>query len=244
MEVREGMKILEFSGGKDSIACLLLLRDQLHDIIVLWADSGDAFPETHAQMERVKAMCPNFVVVRGNQPDVIEQGGYPVDVMPMRNHAFIQHIAQQQREKMQGFLECCVNSFIVPMHLKAQELGATTIIRGQKMSDPHKSPVRSGDVVDGITFWFPIENWSDEQVLDFIAGSDLLPAHYAEARTSLDCMHCTAYLADNQWKLPYLDKHHPQVGEEVRRRLIWIKSEVDGDMQYLENIIGGSYGAR
>jgi len=162
------MKILEFSGGKDSLAVLLLLRDQLHDITVLWADSGDSFPETIEQMELVKSICPNFITVKGNQPGVIERGGYPVDVLPMRNHTYIANMTQQDRPKLQGFFECCTNSFLIPMHAKALELGATMIIRGQKLADAQKSPVRNGDVIDGIEYWFPIEDWSDEQVMEFV----------------------------------------------------------------------------
>ena len=73
------MRILEFSGGKDSIACLMLLKDELHDITVLWADSGDAFPETVEQMEKVREMCPNFQIAKGNQPELIKENGYPAD---------------------------------------------------------------------------------------------------------------------------------------------------------------------
>ena len=37
---------LELSGGKDSVACLYLLRHQLHKITVYWLNTGDAYPET------------------------------------------------------------------------------------------------------------------------------------------------------------------------------------------------------
>ncbi len=234
------MKILEFSGGKDSLAVLLLLKDQLDDIVVLWADSGDSFPETIAQMERVREMCPHFAVAHGCQPEVIERGGYPVDVLPVRNYAGVQFLAQQYRPKLQGFMECCMNSFLIPMQQKAIELGATTIIRGQKSCDHHKSPLKNGDVVDGIEYLFPIEDWTDEQVMEFVKDSDLLLAHYSEANTGLDCMHCTAYLADNQWKLPYLERNHPAAAAEVTRRLKLIQREVLADMRHLDSIISTS----
>lgn len=226
------MKILEFSGGKDSIACLTLLKDELSDITVLWADSGDSFPETLQQMEKVRNICPNFEIVKGNQPKVINENGYPVDVLPVRNYGIVQYHAQQDRPKLQGFLECCYNSFLIPMHNKAIELGATEIIRGQKLADNHKNPLKDGDVIDGITYRFPLQDWTDDRVMELVKDSDLLPSHYSGARTSLDCMHCTAYLADNQWKLPYLEKYHPKQGKEVRRRLEIIKSEVMSDMAY------------
>lgn len=231
------MKVLQFSGGKDSLACLLYLQEQLNDITVLWTDPGDSFPETKAQMEVVKSICPNFVVVEGCQPKNIEQFGYPVDVLPVRNHIHVQEIAGQDRPKLQGFLDCCYRSLMEPMHRKTLELGATVIIRGQKKSDPHKSPIKNGDVVDGVTYWFPIEDWTDEQVINYVKESSLLPDHYKEAMTSLDCMHCTAYLAENQWKLPYLKKHHPQQGAEVERRLKIIRHEIEKDMAHLYGVL-------
>ena len=225
--------VLQFSGGKDSLACLLLLKDELHKITVLWTDSGAAFPETYKQMEKVKEICPNFVVVKGNQPKQIEDHGYPVDILPMRNHKEIQFYTQQEKLPLQGFLQCCVNSLMLPMQDATKKLGATLIIRGQKFSDEQKSPVKSGDVIDGVEYFFPIENWSDEQVMKFVKDSDLMTDHYKDANTSLDCWSCTAYLKDNQWKLPYLKKHHPEKAIEVKKRLELIKVEIMKEMEFL-----------
>jgi phosphoadenosine phosphosulfate reductase len=224
---------LQFSGGKDSIACLMLLRDRLDSITVVWADSGDAFPETLAQMELVKAMCPNFVCARGEQPECIERNGFPVDILPIENHPQIQHLAQQRKLKLQGFMECCYRNILKPLHDKTLELGATLIIRGQKNCDRLKSPVRSGDVVDGIEYLFPLEDWSDARVLAFVQDSGLLPEHYQQANTSLDCMTCTAHLRDNGWKLPYLDAHHPSQAATVRHRLKLISQELEPTLHAL-----------
>lgn len=231
------MKVLQFSGGKDSLACLLFLRDKLDEITVLWTDSGDSFPETLAQMEVVKSLCKNFVIVKGNQPRVIEEFGYPVDVLPVRNHVHVQSSTQQRRPKLQGFIDCCYRSLMEPMHKATLDLGATMIIRGQKSCDHHKSSIKSGDVVDGITYWFPIENWTDEQVMDYIKESSLLPAHYSVAKTSMDCMHCTAYLAENQWKLHYLKQFHHKQGAEVEKRLNIIRHEIENDMAHLYGVL-------
>lgn len=226
--------VFQFSGGKDSIACLLLLKDYLHKITVMWTNTGAAFPETIEQMEKVKQICPNFIEVNGHQPEQIEANGYPVDVLPVRNHLQSQYLTQQKRLPLQGFLGCCAANMMSPMHEATKNLGATLIIRGQKLTDHHKSPVRSGDVIDGIEYLFPIESLTDDQVMSLIKDSELLPKHYKDARTSLDCWSCTAYLEENQWKLPYLMAHHPEKGREVKKRLIMIRNEIMSDLKFME----------
>lgn len=228
--------VLQFSGGKDSLACLLLLKEHLHRITVVWVNTGAAFPETLAQMEVVRAMCPHFVEVHGRQVEQIAEHGFPVDVLPMRNHLQIQYAAQQRRAPLQGFMQCCWHSLMLPMHEATMEMGATLIIRGQKADDHHKSAVKSGDVVDGIEYWFPVEDWTDTEVLEYVQDSGLLPAHYEHANTSLDCWSCTAYLGENQWKLSYLKKHHPEKAIEVQRRLNIIRQEIQSDLQYLDKL--------
>lgn len=229
--------VLQFSGGKDSLACLFLLKNELHRITVMWVNSGATFPETIEQMEKVKKFCPNFIEVKGYQPEQIAANGYPVDVLPVRNHLTVQNATQQKRLPLQGFLNCCYENVMRPLQEATQEFGATLIIRGQKLSDGHKSSVRSGDVIDGVEYCFPIESWNDEDVLNFVKDSDLLPKQYDNgAMTSLDCWSCTAYLEDNQWKLPYLKQYHPEKEIEVKRRLIMIKQEIMSDMKFMENI--------
>jgi 3'-phosphoadenosine 5'-phosphosulfate sulfotransferase (PAPS reductase)/FAD synthetase len=232
--------VLEFSGGKDSLACLLYLREHLDEITVLWGDSGDAFPETHRQMDAVSKLCRNFVVVKGCQPEIIEEYGYPVDVLPMRCESQVQELTGQSRPKLQSFMACCYKSIMEPVRLKAKELGFTTIVRGQKLCDAHRGPLRNGDIVDGVTYWYPIEAWSDQDVMAYIADSSLLPAHYACSNTSMDCMHCTAYIEEDKWKLPYLRENYPEVATDVLSRLVLIENEIDAEMKNLRGVIHGT----
>lgn len=226
--------VLQFSGGKDSIACLMLLKEHLHRITVLWMNPGDTLPEHLEQMERVRAMCPNFVEVRSDVARSHAENGYPVDLLPVRNDRQVQFLSQQKRLPLQSFMACCMNNLMQPMHEATVRAGATLIIRGQKAADGHKSPVKSGDVLQGVEFWFPIEGWDDEQVLGFIEVSDLLPEHYERGHTSLECWSCTAYLAGHAWKQHYLQKHHPEKAAEVTRRIHLIKAEIMADLQHME----------
>jgi PP-loop superfamily ATP-utilizing enzyme len=48
---RHAKAILFFSGGKDSLACLHLLREYWDRVLVVWANPGEALPELRAQMD-------------------------------------------------------------------------------------------------------------------------------------------------------------------------------------------------
>lgn len=225
--------ILQFSGGKDSLACLMLLSEHLHKITVLWLNTGDPLPEYKAQMDLVRGICPRFIEVHMPIDQNIQLQGWPVDVLPMRNLPAVQHLTQQQHQPLQDFMTCCMQNLMMPMQGATKALKATLVIRGQKLADSHKSPLRSGDVVDGCEYWFPLEYWTDEQVLDFVQDSPLLPVGFQPHHTSLDCWFCTAYADELKWKQPYLEKHHPAKGAEIARRRIWIKNEIMAEVAKL-----------
>src|SRR6185437_3691241 len=77
---------LSFSGGKDSLACLYLLRDHLHRLTVYHVDTGDLMPETQGIVSQVEAMCPNFVRIHSDARGRIAEYGYPTDLLPHSTH--------------------------------------------------------------------------------------------------------------------------------------------------------------
>lgn len=233
---RHKVAVLQFSGGKDSLACLWLLEPFWSRITVAWGNAGDAFPETVALMEKVRALVPNFVEVKSNQPEQIRQMGYPTDVLPVRNHPTVMHIVHPHpRPPLQSFYACCRDNLWFPMLAKMDELGATLIIRGQRNAEVQHSPVRSGDVILGVEYLFPVEDWSNDRVHEYVKQTPLgLPAHYAYVNTSLDCMHCTGHLFENFGKRRYMAEHHPRAHAEVSRRLDVIAQEIRNDLQIIE----------
>ena len=232
---RHKVAVLQFSGGKDSLACLWLLEPFWPHVIVAWGNTGDAFPETRDLMEQVRAMVPNFHEVKSDVRKQQGRYGFPVDVLPVRNHPDVMHLLHPHpRPKLQSCVACCNDNLWQPMQAAMRELGATLIIRGQRQAEVQRSPVKSGQVRDGVEYLFPLEDWDSAEVRGYVADKPLgLPDNYDDMDTGLDCMHCTGHLFENIGKRRYMVKRHPEAYAEVSRRLDVIAGEVDRDMTFL-----------
>lgn len=214
------VEVLQFGGGKDSLACLYLLRDKWPRLIVAWMNTGAAFPETLAQMEKIRTLVPNFVEIKADVLADIQQEGWPSDVVPVRNTPWGKATTGEAGITMRSWWNCCTRNFWVPMHAKMLELGATRVYRGQRNDEDYKSPVRSGDKSDGIEYVFPIEGWSERKVAMYLSANDVeVPEHYGQTKKSLDCWCCTAYLDAKLDQLGYLREHHPQKAATVIGKL-------------------------
>jgi phosphoadenosine phosphosulfate reductase len=86
------------------------------------------------------------------------------------------------------------------------QLGATDIYRGQRNEDHHKAPIRDGHVENGVTYHFPLELWTRDEVKHYLQLEcpELIPEYYVNEKTSRDCMDCTAYLKDNTSRIRHL----------------------------------------
>jgi len=211
--------VLQFSGGRDSLATLHYMRPWWDRIIVLWTNTGDAFPETIAQMQQIKAMVPNFVEANSDQPSQNARSGYPSDLVPVWDTDIGRLYHTGRMYKMQSAMACCNENIWIPMDKASRMLGATMVIRGQRDSETIKSSIRSGHEEGGITYLFPIQDWTREQVHDFLLKEGVpVPGNYDTMNTSLDCQHCTAYLAENRGKFTYMrERHAPLYFENIRR---------------------------
>lgn len=225
------VSVLQFSGGKDSLACLYSMERDWHRIIVAWVNTGDAFPETIEQMAYIRGMVPHFKEVRSHQPAQIVEHGWPVDMLPVTRTAYGRHVDGHEAPLMQPYASCCAANLWLPMQDAMREMGATLLIRGTRLSDARKSMIRSGAVVDGVEYYHPIEDWSDAEVRSFLG--DRLPAHYATTETSLDCKLCTAYLYENKGKMRYMAQHHPYAHTEVMRRLSDIRAVAEAELTHI-----------
>ena len=147
---RHDRAVLQFSGGKDSLACLSLLQPWWEKITVLWANTGDAFPETIEQMRRIRDAVPHFIEVRSDATAHIADYGWPVDVVPTTNTAVGKMLDGHDRPLLQHYTSCCGTNIWRPLCAAAADLGATLVIRGQRLDEHSRSSLLSGEIVEGI----------------------------------------------------------------------------------------------
>ena len=209
---------LAFSGGKDSWACLLLYRDRLDDITVLWANTGKNYPEMLASVEVAKAMCPNFVEIKSDQAAQNSREGLPADVVPINWTRLGMSITGIKPTAIQSYLNCCYENIAKPIRAAAKELGITHIISGQRSGEQFKSTSVDGDIVDGVTCIHPVEGWSEKEVLDFVGLHMELPENFKLKHTSMDCYDCTAFRGVTKDRVAYTAKHHPELHAEHQAR--------------------------
>jgi 3'-phosphoadenosine 5'-phosphosulfate sulfotransferase (PAPS reductase)/FAD synthetase len=232
------MEVLQFSGGKDSLACLFLLRPRWDAITVLWTNPGTPFPETVAIMERVKALVPHFVEVRTDVTSDIASHGMPVDVVPFQQTGLGKAITSADGPKLRTWYECCRTNVWIPMDAATRKLGATVVYRGQRNSEQYKSPLPSGTVVDGVRYVFPIADWTDSQVTEYLTSLGEMPEYYAHVDKGLDCVNCTAYLDEKQRLFKYMKSRHPEKYAAVIDALQSIRVVTEKQLAPLMEITG------
>jgi 3'-phosphoadenosine 5'-phosphosulfate sulfotransferase (PAPS reductase)/FAD synthetase len=147
--------VFQFSGGRDSLACLYALEPFWDGILVVWGNGGAPSPALLALMAKVKELVPHFLEATGDSVGMREEHGNP---------------------DADTWMSCCFANIWQPMHKASVEQGATTIIRGAKRCDPINF-IKPGHTEDGITYIFPIWGWSDKMVIDSLAGRPLQPAY-------------------------------------------------------------------
>jgi 3'-phosphoadenosine 5'-phosphosulfate sulfotransferase (PAPS reductase)/FAD synthetase len=202
---------LQLSGGRDSIACLYLLRPWLERITVYWNNTGAAFPETRELIDQLRALCPNFIEINGDQPGHIARHGIPSDLVPSARTPIGLMGAGSDAPAIQDRYTCCANVIMIPLHARMIDDDITLIIRGQKNSDALKGPLRSGMIDErDVEYLFPIEDWTGAQVMDYLRAERApIPRFYEIMNSAPDCMTCSAYWEEGA--AAYLKRyHHPE----------------------------------
>lgn len=222
------MDVLQFSGGRDSLACLYLLKEQWDDLYVVWMNPGAPWPQTVEQMEEIKTLVPHFIEVTG---DVFGQNavyGPPSDIVPIVNSLQGQVLRGKTLTTVQSWMSCCGMNLWEPLNSKMLELKPERIYRGQRKEERYKGPLSSGMKINGIEYIFPIEDWTKKQVDAFLKEQGVaLPSFYEFSEHSLDCWHCTAYLDVRTSQIQWMKEHEPKRYAQVARNLFEIKVAVE-----------------
>lgn len=222
----------QFSGGRDSLAALYVLKDVWGQLTVYHLDTGDQFPETKSVVDRVEAIVPRFVRVAGNRDAVWRRFGMPTDLLPS-THTLLGKMGGNGGIQLIDRFMCCFHSVMKPMHERMVADGITMIIRGHKNSD-YSPPVMSGEQMAGFTFYYPIADWSVEQVMTYLKEQGVEPAPFYTfgMKTTPECMNCTAWWDDGRGA--YLKKHHKKEFDVYHDNLNKIKSAIGTQLANLE----------
>lgn len=227
---------LMFSGGKDSLACLHLVKDYLDKVLVVWVNTGANFPEIEQMMREVKSIVTHFHEIKTDQPSSIKSKGYPVDVVPVNYTVLGQSVTSIKDFKVRSYFECCSENFWIPCDAEMRKLGVTGIIRGQRNSEAHRAPIKSGHIENGIEYYLPIESWKDSEVIDYLRSKDVvINERLSMAHSSLDCWNCTAYMAESAERFKYIKKNHPSKYESI----VEIVKKIDNVITAESNIYKG-----
>ena len=205
--------ILFYSGGKDSLALLLLLKPYWNRVNVVWVDTGNQFPEVIEHMGKVMSMVPHFTTLKGNQPEYFQQNGFPVDVVPTRFTPMGKFIYGETPITVCSRFDCCAANIWGPMRAFFAAYKPTCVLRADRGQERVKGP----DKEVGIEFVYPIFDWTTEQVWKYLqknAGGLLQSRPMLEQGSSLDCMTCMAYSEEIPGRLGYLKKEHPKLYEK------------------------------
>lgn len=225
--------VIMFSGGKDSLALLHLLKPLWEDATVLWVNTGAAHQSTLDQMAVIRDMVPHFVEVQSDVMGFVERNGFPVDVLPVWHGPDALGMAGAQTEFCSA-LSCCRHNLWLPAWEALKSLKAKVVYRGQKLSDAKQSDMADGAVVDGMTFRFPLADWSDEDVLTYLGKR--APSYYGTGEaSSRDCWLCTAYLDKNAKRIQSLPPTQKAV---VVRKLADLKHELSRQQALLDACLG------
>jgi len=216
---------LAFSGGKDSLACWYLYKAK--NPIVLWVNTGKAYPETLAIVDEIRAEAVEFIEINTDQQAQIDANGIPSDIVPINNTLDGEIVSGKKDVLIQSYLNCCMENITLPLLEAMKKRGITQIIKGQRNDESFKGESRHGAVMEGIEYIQPIEKWTSKQVLDFVATQrGQLPEHFSLNHTSLDCYDCTGFMKDSVDRVEWTKVNHPELYDKYALNMSKLKGTI------------------
>lgn len=227
---------LFFSGGKDSLACLHLYKEHWKSIYVVWINTGAPYQSTVEMMRGWKQRFPHFVEVNGNQPEWIEQHGYPVDVLPINLSRRVKDLRGSDDVVLQSYMDCCGANLWKPAEEVIRRLGIKTVIVGLRKQESIDNMVKGDVIENGVKYLFPIMGWTEADVFIYLKSQNVeLPEGYLRGeKKSRECWNCTAWLNEDTQRIKNLPE---PMRREVMVRLIAIKRATDRATKYLNEAL-------
>jgi 3'-phosphoadenosine 5'-phosphosulfate sulfotransferase (PAPS reductase)/FAD synthetase len=119
---------------------------------------------------------------------------------------------------LQSYLGCCWENISLPLFQAAHQLGVTHLVTGQRNEEGVKATARHQDTVAGVVRVHPIEDWTTQQVFDFLATKMIVPEHFSIKHSSLDCYDCTGYEHDSSDRVQWTAQKYPEFYSEYAGR--------------------------
>lgn len=215
-----------FSGGKDSLAVVWMLRAAgvLDKVVLYHVDTGDLLPEVRATVDAVRAIAPRFVAVPTDARGWIWANGRPSDLVPHSSHPTGQEMAEGPR--LVHRYACCSANLMLPFMDAVRADGCTLLIRGTKRADMRRLPCGDGETVGGSTLWLPLLEWSNADVLAYLRseGAPIPAGVYEHFENAPECATCTAWW--DEGRAAYLRRRHPALYREYAEGMASIMEEV------------------
>lgn len=232
-------KVVQFSGGKDSIVCLHLFKD-VDDVQALFTNTGGAFPHVE---DFVSETCKEFgvplIIARPENSvmDWQEVNGLAADIIPWDSTPFMQTMSKADfGATLIPYATCCAANIWTPMNQALLDNDIKYVIRGSKSCDS-KVGVPDGYVDDnGIYYHSPLWNWTDEDVFEYISDHQIkLPDHYSISgdSDSLDCWCCTAYMGKTgAARVSYTKDRYPDFYDSLAPNIALVNTAVSNAVKY------------
>lgn len=223
---------LQFSGGKDSMACLYLLREEVErGMPVYWLDSGDGIPETLEVVDEVRQWIPDFRPVEFDYVAWIEANGSASDITTAHSSYLGQELGLSDL-KLSGRFASTWHTLMLPLHQRVVEDGIEVVVRGTKSADADSLPHLSGDAYDVM---MPLDGWTHDDVFSYLqhVGAPISKVYdYCSKASAPEWLHDTAWWDDG--KARYLKAKHPDLAERYRLHLHAVRDEVHARLRELQ----------
>lgn len=237
--------VIQFSGGKDSLACLYMWRDKLADAVVVFSDTGATFPHVRQFVVDTCAALGATLVIVSPKEEIRafhKRVGVPSDLVPVYSTVEFAPYVSDGRPLVNPTMRCCVTMLLAPMAEYIATVKPDFVVRGSKQSDLRVG-VPNGHVEDGVTYLSPLWHMTDDGVFAYLqsVGAEL-PDHYGMVNDSLDCYLCSGHLTfgTGAGRLEYTRRRYPDLWPELEANLMTMRLAVGSELALIDGALHGN----